>query len=341
MYNCIQKSDIHVINTKKGDQLLDCESSFCTREEQLLKFISLIQQPGIITPSSGERCMQIAYTAKLNSGCVSRQVGAVVADINYSIKAIGWNDVPSGQTPCNLRSAHDFLNNKELSEVHYSKFERGKELDKVDVDFKYKNKDPYNFPEAVKSYFNGVDTSEKNKQLAGKNCSFCFKTIHNNYEGEQNQVHTKSLHAEENAMLQISKYGGQGLKNGILFTTASPCELCSKKASQLGVKKVYYIDPYPSISEPQILTNNRDKDSMKLIQFNGVIGKSFVKLYEPFMAQKDEIKIILENSPKEYPKEVDWKKIFDSIQNEDLKNKLLNVLNEKELDEEKLKKLLK
>ena len=104
---------------------------------------------------------------------------------------------------------------------------------------------------------------------------------------------------------------------------------------------MYYIDPYPSISEPQILTNNRDKDSMKLIQFNGVIGKSFVKLYEPFMAQKDEIKIILENSPKEYPKEVDWKKIFDSIQNEDLKNKLLNVLNEKELDEEKLKKLLK
>jgi deoxycytidylate deaminase len=341
VYNCIQKSDIHVINTKLDDASISSNNPFSTREEQILKFISLIQQPGIITPSSSERCMQIAFNAKLNSGCVSRQVGAVVTDINYSVKAIGWNDVPSGQTPCNLRSANDFVNKEKLSEVHYSKFERGVDLDKVDIDFKYKNKEPYNFPEAVKSYFNGSDTSEKNAQLGGRNCTFCFKTIHNNYEGEKNQVHTKSLHAEENAMLQISKYGGQGLKNGILFTTASPCELCSKKATQLGVKKVYYIDPYPGISEPQILTNNRNKDSMELIQFNGVLGKSYVKLYEPFMAPKDEIKIILENSPKEYKKEVNWKKTFDSIQNKELKNKLLNALNDKELDENKLIDLLK
>lgn len=341
VYNCIQKSDIHIINIKSPNKTVEIENPFYTREEQLLKFISLIQQPGIISPSSSERCMQIAFNAKLNSGCVSRQVGAVVSDINYSIKAVGWNDVPSGQTPCNLRSANDFMNVGNLDEVHYSRFERGIELDKVDIDFKYKNKEPYNFPEAVKSYFNGVDTSDKNKQLGGKNCSFCFKSIHNHFEGEKNQVHTKSLHAEENAMLQISKYGGQGLKNGILFTTASPCELCSKKASQLGVKKVYYIDPYPGISEPQILTNNRDKDSMKLIQFNGVIGKSYVKLYEPFMAQKDEIKIILENVPKKYSKEVDWKETFDAIQNVELKIKLLTVVNDKELDEEGLNDLLK
>ncbi|WP_020530875.1 hypothetical protein [Flexithrix dorotheae] len=338
VYNCIQKSDIHVINHRLEDiQESDKKEPFYTREEQLLKFISLIQQPGIITPSSSERCMQVAFNAKLNSGCVSRQVGAVVSDEHYSIKAVGWNDVPSGQTPCNLRSADDYRTNN-LDETHYSKFERGEGIDKVDVDFKYKNKEPKSFPGAITEYFKGSDTSRANKHLNGKNCSFCFKTIHNHFEGEKNQVHTKSLHAEENAMLQISKYGGQGLKKGILFTTASPCELCSKKATQLGVDKVYYIDPYPGISEPQILSYNRNK-KLELVQFNGVIGKSYTKLYEPFMAYKDEVTIMLENSP---IKKSNWEKSIDGIEDPNLKEKLLSILNDKkEIDEQKLIELLK
>src|SRR5690606_32453916 len=94
--------------------------------------------------------------------------------------------------------------------------------------------------------------------LNGHNCPYCFKDFHNAFEGKDNQVHTRSLHAEENAMLQISKFGGQALKGGILFTTASPCELCSKKAFQLGIVKIFYIDPYPGISRQQILKAGND-----------------------------------------------------------------------------------
>lgn len=339
VYNCIQKSDIHLINHRINDVgEIDKSEPFFTREEQIMKFISLIQQPGVITPSASERCMQVAFNAKLNSGCISRQVGAVVADESYSIKAVGWNDVPSGQTPCNLRSANDFKTGDFINDIHYSKFEQGKDLDKVDVDFKYKNKEPYNFPGAIKEYFKGADTSAGNKALNGKNCSFCFKTIHNHFEGEKNQVHTKSLHAEENAMLQISKSGGQGLKKGMLFTTASPCELCSKKATQLGVSKVYFIDPYPGISEPQILSYNRD-NKMMLIQFNGVIGKSYVKLYEPFMAYKDELSIMLENKPK---KKTNWENSINAIENIELKEKMKALLTEDMiLDEKKILDLFK
>lgn len=136
-------------------------------------------------------------------------------------------------------------------------------------------------------------------------------------------------------MLQISKYGGQGLKGGILFTTASPCELCSKKASQLGIEKVYFIDPYPGISEPQILSNNRNK-KMQLNQFKGVIGKSYNKLYEPFMAYKDEVTIMLDRKD---IKKTKWEIIIDEIKDETLKNKMRDVLNsDKELDEIKLGK---
>src|SRR5690606_35634248 len=101
------------------------------------------------------------------------------------------------------------------------------------------------------------------------------------------------LHAEENAMLQISKYGGQGLKNGNLFTTASPCELCSKKAFQLGIKKIFYIDPYPGIATKHILKNSKNiEDRPALIMFQGAVGRTFHKLFEPFMSYKDELSIL-------------------------------------------------
>lgn len=134
----------------------------------------------------------------------------------------------------------------------------------------------------------------KKNDLNGKPCAFCFKTVHNHYEGEANQVHTRSLHAEENAMLQITKLGGQGVENGILFTTASPCELCSKKAYQLGIDTIYFIDPYPGISNDQILRGGRNETQPKMIPFSGAIGLAYHKCYDAFMSYKDEVTMTLE-----------------------------------------------
>lgn len=297
--NCIQKSDYHIFNLKKKhlDEFKENYNDgrgngFFTREEQLLKLLSLIQLPGIITPSSNERAMQIANTAKLNSGCISRKVGATITDTNYYIKAVGWNDVAKGQTPCNLRSFIDFINNDfPKKDIQYSKFEKGESVN--ESTFKYKNDTPGNFKDAILDYFE-IPYTNKKDDLNGRNCPFCFKTIHNYYEGEVNQVHTRSLHAEENAMLQISKKGGVGLEHSYLFTTASPCELCSKKAYQIGIKRIYFIDPYPGISINQILKSGSVQP--KLIPFSGAIGNAYHKLYDSFISQKDEISMILELS---------------------------------------------
>lgn len=304
--NCIQKSDYHIFNLKVGQidyflELFEKEhgatiierdkisNTFLTREEQLMKLISLIYQPGLITPSASERNMQIAFTAKLNSGCISRQVGAVITDNKFIAKSIGWNDVAKGHTPCNLRNVEDYFNDNIVDSVHYSEFEKGNITSTSD--YKYKNSSVSNFKDAIVDYFE-EDYNLKKEELNGKNCPFCFKSIHNHYEGESNQVHTRSLHAEENAMLQLTKSGGLGVENGILFTTASPCELCSKKAYQLGIRIIFYIDPYPGIAVDQILHGGRIKPI--LFPFSGAIGNSYHKLYEPYLSPKDEITMTLE-----------------------------------------------
>ncbi|MCM2130053.1 deoxycytidylate deaminase [Larsenimonas rhizosphaerae] len=258
---CIEISDIHLFNPRNeigNNNIL---------KSQLAWYLSLMMHPGLVSPSSMERIMQIAYTAKTNSGCISRQVGAVVTDKNKSVKAVGWNDVPHGQVPCALRSTEKAING--FDKIEYSEFERN-------------NKE---FRDVVKV----IDDKYKNKKelMKGRNPSYCFKDIKNVLDGKGNQVHTRSLHAEENAFLQISKYGGAGVEGGFLYTTASPCELCAKKAYQLGVSKIVFIDPYPGITTDHILANG--DNSPELVQFRGAVGKGYFQLYEQTLPYKDEL----------------------------------------------------
>lgn len=277
---CIQKSDIHLeyITNEEAKILNDNKQSDAPLkvpiEKQVLKYIALIGQPGMITPTPEERCMQIAYSAKYNSGCISRQVGALITDRNFSIKAVGWNDVPYGQVACSLRNVNDYLQ-ANINEDYdaYSEYEKSE-----------------TFRNTVENYYKNVNNHEE--QLDGRNVCFCFKQLQNHMKEGKNQVHTRALHAEENAFLQIVKYGGIGIIDGILFSTASPCELCSKKAVQLNINVIYYIDPYPGIATEHILKNGRKQPELR--QFTGAIGKAYHKFYEPFMPYKDELALILD-----------------------------------------------
>lgn len=262
---CIEMSDIHIFNPRNELPNIN------VLKAQLAWYVSLIKHPGLISPTPMERVMQIAYTAKANSGCISRQVGAVVTNSDQSIQAIGWNDVAEGQYPCSLRSVDGALN--EFDPEMYSEFERN---DKV-------------FRNTLKVTHKNILESPEN--LSGRNCSYCFKDIKNSADKKGNQVHTRSLHAEENAFLQITKYGGQSIKGGKLYTTASPCELCSKKAYQLGIEEIIFIDPYPGIAKEHILAIGRKPP--KLIQFRGAVGKAYHMLYEPVVPYKDELEFFM------------------------------------------------
>ena len=262
---CIELADIHITH-ENSDGMSDRNLV-----NQIFTYIALIFHPGLIPPSPQERVMQVAYTAKLNSGCLSRQVGAVVTNKNYSVLSIGWNTVPEGQTPCTLRSLFD-LDNEEDDNA-YSNFERCNSK----------------FKEQCKKLINEYKSASESCENCGVNLSYCFKDIYTSYAEKQryNQVHTRSLHAEENAFLQLAKYGTLGIAGGRLFTTASCCELCAKKAYQLGITEIYYIDSYPGISRAHILESGTIRP--KFILFKGVIGRAYINLYTPFLPIKDEI----------------------------------------------------
>lgn len=159
------KNDVETINNETKELGIKYNPCF-TWQDQILKYISLIDHPGIVQPSSEERCMQLAYSAKLNSGCISRQVGATITDSDFSVKAIGWNNTPSGQVPCSLRNADDLLNNSPDIEAftNYERFE--------------KNKANSDFQKIIKENFENKVIANY-MLLKGRNVSYCFKTLKN------------------------------------------------------------------------------------------------------------------------------------------------------------------
>lgn len=263
---CIELSDIHVVTDgsvwEENDEL----------KKQLMQFVALILHPGLIPPTPEERVMQLAYTAKLNSGCLSRQVGAVVTDCHFSVKSIGWNTVAEGQTPCSLRQLEKLQLRNDQNAFSY-----------------YELKDP-KFRNKVNLLWNKY--LPQKDSIGGLNLSYCFKDVYNSIDDESNQVHTRSLHAEENAFLQIVKYGGNSVQGGYLFTTASPCVLCAKKAYQLGIKKVYYIDLYPDITLGHIFQSGMIDKRPQTEMFKGAIGRAYINLYNPIIPLKDEMEAL-------------------------------------------------
>lgn len=277
---CVTESEIHLSYNSDDED----NNSFKSLAEQWMKFYSLIVRPGLITPSSDERCMSIAYVAKFNSGCISRKVGCTIVDKEYTVQSIGWNDPPSTQLPCQMRYADELYsvdNDEAIKDVKdkiYSKYELTGNIKNTGKTFVSCLRDNVN-KQTVGSLAN-----------LGLRYSYCFRSQYNKFTGTKDQVNTRSLHAEENTMLRLAKSGGNGLKDGIMYVTASPCVLCSKKAFQIGIREIVYLDPYTDIAPDLILRCGWNTPKLKA--FKGAIGVTFYKLYRPFMPYKDEIAIL-------------------------------------------------
>jgi len=285
---CIGKGDIFINNSTNI-------SSHTELNIDLLRYIALIRRPGLFVPSNDERFMQVAFTARYNSGCISRQVGAVVTGKDGYIRGFGWNDVPEDHVPCLYRTPQQLLDNS--TNQIFSAYERS------DTFFQHIENLPSNQknqPFCFKDNQNSIESAEKKIKIykeiekLSKVPNIDVEKISGYIDSMEfkNPTRERALHAEENSFLQITKSGGQGVVGGTLYTTDSPCQLCAKKAMQLKIKRIVYIDAYPDISEKHTLNAGIEEEWPDLDMFNGVLGAAYFKLYVPIIGIKDEIRFI-------------------------------------------------
>lgn len=263
---CIQSADIFINNPPSNNQYIELKKT-------LLRYVSLMMYPGLVLPTNIERCMQIAFAAKSNSGCISRQVGAVITDSKYHLYSIGWNQVPEGQMPCtyrNLVELHRHWNTEAYSCLENNDDERIQQL----------------IAKGVQEFY---EKEECRLNKVGRETAFCFKDLCKDRE----QVYVRSLHAEETAFLNLTGDNKRMAEGGYLFTTSSPCVSCAKKAAYMGISKIYYIEPYPGITFSHILAAGPEEKRIESVLFTGAIGRAYTQLYTPLFPKKDELELWL------------------------------------------------
>jgi len=90
----------------------------------------------------------------------------------------------------------------------------------------------------------------------------------------------RSLHAEENAILNVARIGASSvLSSSTLYTTTYPCNLCANKIAQVGIKRVVYFEPYPMPEAKKILMDQ----GVYLEAFQGVTYNGYFRLMEEIL----------------------------------------------------------
>ncbi len=203
------------------------------------KYIDLILDPGSRYPTDMELWMNNAYSISLKSPCIKRQVGAVLVKEGCLISG-GFNNVPAGEEPCEDEFDGQCYRDIIRSKIKYCSICKA-ELDK---DF-----------DCTKV------GCEYNKTKINKLLDKC-----------------RSLHAEENAILQAAKLGGLSLKDATLYTTTYPCKLCANKIIAVGIREVIYIESYP---DPQsVVFFKKHQAQVNITKFQGVKVAAFYSLYK-------------------------------------------------------------
>lgn len=87
----------------------------------------------------------------------------------------------------------------------------------------------------------------------------------------------RALHAEENAILNVTRIGSSGeLATSTLYTSTYPCNLCANKIAQVGIKRVVYFEPYPMAEAKKIL----QEKEVEQFPFEGVTYNGYFRLME-------------------------------------------------------------
>ncbi|MGC2063709.1 MAG: hypothetical protein WA610_12085, partial [Thermodesulfovibrionales bacterium] len=295
----IKITEIHKQNVSRCVYLADIaitnDSSLEVFYHKLLKYYSLILSPGCVTPTAHEVFMNEAYSLSLKSCCISHQVGAVIIGVNGYVMGAGWNDVGEGQVGCGYRQLIDIkdLSNSILP-INPSGDDafRDKLIDltnsgrKGDESFCYKDEfSAYKVEGKIDSFIRDHKEALPALGADDKGRNLIKEWLINDIKIKRLE-YCRALHAEENALLQLAKVGGMGVRGGKIYTTYFPCELCAKKIYQAGIVEIIYTEPYPeSVSQDVILRDGIRK--IKLTQFEGVKSHSYFRLFKAPIDKKE------------------------------------------------------
>ena len=115
----------------------------------------------------------------------------------------------------------------------------------------------------ISTGYNGTPRGIKNCDEGG-----CPRALSNHKSGENLANEAICNHAEENAILQVAYQGGSPIEKATIYTTTEPCILCCKMITQVGIKRILYLEKY---TPTQTILNIYKNAKISYEQFNGTL----------------------------------------------------------------------
>lgn len=201
------------------------------------RFLHLIHGANGITPTTHEQGMYAAYAAALGSACLSRQVGAAILDTSSEVIATGCNDVPRGGGGL-YREGDEAL---DFRCVHLQGGICFNDKKKDDLTNEIKAIVQKSLEQKLQGKLSaGIDLSQTISDV----CSDVGRKIRADTRLKDLIEFSRSVHAEMDALVSLTRTGRGSAQDGVLYTTTYPCHNCARHIVAAGIRSVYFIDPY-------------------------------------------------------------------------------------------------
>ena len=228
--------------------------------------------------------MYAAFSASLQSACLSRQVGAALFDDEGNLLAIGKNDVPKAGGGLYVSDDGE----KDHRCVHKS----GKCYN-VSSKLKIKNKIHDILLKEIKSSLGSDPSMELILRRLEAITPNITEAIYKGSNISSIMEYSRSIHAEMDVITTMARKSTEGAKGKILFTTTYPCHNCARHIVSSGIKKVIYIEPFDKSLALDLhddsITKSEDHSKVIFSDFEGVAPRRYNKFFMPTDERKDEI----------------------------------------------------
>ncbi|RAK61798.1 hypothetical protein DJ021_12025 [Phenylobacterium hankyongense] len=265
--------------------------------DDLERFVALILGEGLVRPTKSERAMHHAHAAALQSACLSRQVGAVLASGEGEILATGTNDVPrfgggvyqEGGEPDHRCHVWEW-GEGELTFVGCHNDRKKKALRAEIGSWLAENiaSQMATLAHPIQSgEFDAAASARSAAEKAIRDYLAAPPISFDKIPGIKDLIeYSRAIHAEMDAVLAASRAGISPVGT-VLYCTTYPCHNCARHLVTAGVEKVYFIEPYvkslaTELHSDAITAEDEGQDrptKMAILPFTGVGPRMYDDLF--------------------------------------------------------------
>ena len=230
-------------------------------KDELKRFLDLIFGNPYITPKPNEQNMFLAYSSSLRSSSLSRQVGAVVVSERGDVISVACNEVPK----C---GGGQYWPDEQADGRQFKRYKRDSNRSAIDQITL----------EVLRTFSSDLDTKTDEEVIEEGRRKLKGSNLFNLTE------YFREIHAETEAILSCAR-NGVSTCNSTLYSTTFPCHYCTKHIISAGVRKVYFIEPYPKSKidlysdSIQMEPNANDANKVVYEQFEGVGPRRYFDLF--------------------------------------------------------------